>query len=110
MWKLLFAERKYVPLPRSWHVYHFVLALVGPGCAWLLLSLTKRHMEANGAAHELEARKKREAEEAIVEAQEEKKKQAFEALSEQVAELKKEVHALQAAAAAASDKIVGAKD
>lgn len=75
-----------------------------------MLSLTKRHMEANGAAHsELEARKKREAEEAIVR-RKRKEKQAFEALSEQVAELKKEVHALQAATAAASDKIVGAKD
>jgi hypothetical protein len=45
MWKLLFSERKYTPLPFSWHLWHlFVATLPAAGVVWYF-SRVKRKME-----------------------------------------------------------------
>lgn len=50
MWRLLFTEREYVPLPWTWHTWHLVTALVTPALVWWLLSRTRSQMTALSAA------------------------------------------------------------
>jgi hypothetical protein len=95
MWKLLFSERESVPLPRSWHIYHFALVLIPPAAAWCLLSLTRHRMATLSAG--LQAKAQEEAKE--IAAKEEEKRIETVSLAEQLAELKKEVDGLKASKA-----------
>lgn len=91
MWKLLFSERPYSPLPKSWHAWHFGLALVGPGAAWLLLANTRSKMEKLGAKKLLEQAETSKAEEVHKELKEDELQQ----VKEQVNELRQEILSLK---------------
>ncbi len=100
MWKLLFTERVYTPLPSSWHLYHLLLALVGPGCAWLLLSKTRDRMLQMDAANQL-----REAEKMKGPLEEEtEKKKDLAVLKEEVATLKTQMELIRAQSAKKEEK------
>ena len=71
MWRLLLAEREYVPLPFRWHVWHAAVASLPPLAAWLWFASVRREMRAEdpGAPEETHAARLAAAERRLAELQ-----------------------------------------
>lgn len=91
MWRLLFQERPYKPLPFTWHAWHLLVAISPAVVVWYWLDGVREKLRASKEERErIEQALKN-----VMEQEQRSKQQDIETLSEELVRLRKEVDTLK---------------